>query len=169
MSHQQPIFEQGLFGKANGFVCNAWTESSNIVSMHEEGIAWAQAQVRAGSIETRFLAKLTAATPISANRWLYSGVALAITAAHGPTGITGSFGTFTLNAINLRELRNTASAADGSPLPSGASIGPVGSTWANSAWSTTVLEGYCEVTAAHDTSGGVFHWFDCPNPTRCGT
>jgi len=170
MSFQTPIFERGLFGKANGFVCNAWTESSNLVAQHEEGLAWAQRQVISGTVETRFLAKITAATPIGAtsNRWLYSGVALAITGAYLPTGISGNFGTFS-NAINLRELRNTSTTLDGSPIPTGGSAGPVGSTWSGAAWTTGSLEGYAEVVVANDTSGGVFYYFSEMNPTRCGT
>lgn len=169
MSHQVPIFDRGLFGKANSFVCNAWTESANLVGAHEEGLAWAQAQVRAGVVETRFLAKITTATSLAPNRWTYSGVALAITSAYAPTGISGTFGTFSGNAINLRELRNTSTTLDGAPIPTGASVGPFGSSWSGSAWTTSSLEGYCEIVAAYDTSGSVFYYFSEPNPTRCGT
>lgn len=166
MSYQQPIFDSGLFGKANRFVVNGWTDAAVAVSEHAEGLRWAQEQVRRATVQTRFLAKITAATVLATNRWTYDGGGLEITSGRAPAAAGGTFGTFT-GAINLRELRNTGSTVDGSPILAGTSIGPVGSSYSGTAWSTTALEGYVEITAAYDSSGGLLYWFDCPNPSRC--
>lgn len=168
MSHQVPIFESGLFGKANRFVTNAWTESASAVAANAEGLEWAQRQVVQEAVQTTYLAKITTATVLGTNRWRYDGVAFDITAAGAATVSTGTFGQFT-GALNIRELRNTAGVIDGSPLPTGASIGPVGSSWTGTVWSTTSLEGYVWITVAYDTGGNVLYWFDTPNPSRCGT
>lgn len=166
MSYQQPIFDSGLFGKANRFVVNGWTEAAVSVSEHSEGMRWAQDQVKRAQVQTRYLAKITTATVLAVNRWRYDGVALEITSAAGPSVASGTFGTFA-GAINLRELRNDGSTIDGSPIPAGASIGPVGSTYSGAAWSTSGLAGYVEMVVAYDSSGGLLYWFDCINPSRC--
>jgi len=168
MSYQQPIFDSGLFGKANRFVVNGWTDAAVAVSEHGEGIRWAQEQVRRAQVQTRFLARITTATALAANRWRYDGGGLDITSVADPAAASGTFGTFT-GAINLRELRNTATVLDGSPIPTGASVGPVGSSYSGSAWSTTALQGYVEMVVAYDTSGNLLYWFDAPNPTRCAS
>ena len=165
MTYQNPIFESGLFGKANDSVCNWWTETARIVSENAEGIRWAQQQVVRGGVTTRFLAKITSAEALAANRWTYSGTAFQITSSFGTSVPAGSFGTFS-SAVNLRELRNTATVIDGSPL-SNATIGPVGSSYVNDTWATTQLIGYVEMVADYNASGGLVYWFDCPNPSAC--
>jgi len=164
-SEQVPIFESGLFGKANSIVCNSWTDAARIVAENAEGIRWAQSQVVGGHITTRFLAKITSATALAANRWLYSGTAMQLTSTNATSVPTGSFGTFSA-AVNIRELRNTATLADGTLLDT-ASIGPVGSEYVDDAWKLTGLEGYVEMVADYNSSGGLVYWFDCVNPSVC--
>lgn len=169
MSFQRPIFENGLFGKANRFVCNTWTDSAEMVANNAEGIRWAQEQLAKASTPERWLAKITAATLISPNRWTYTFEPFTYSAARNPVALlAGTFGSGTA-AINIRETRNTASAVDGSPLPTGATVGPVGSDYFSGSWTTTPLAGYVEMHADYDSAGGVLYWFDAPNPTRCGT
>lgn len=165
VTYQNPIFEKGLFGAANESVCNWWTETSRIVSENTEGIRWAQQQVVGGHVTTRFLAKITSATLLAPNRWLYSGTAFQITSTYATSVPSGSFGTFS-SAVNIRELRNTATLADGSLLDS-ATIGPVGSEYVDDAWSLTGLAGYVEMVADYNSSGGLVYWFDCANPSAC--
>jgi hypothetical protein len=47
------------------------------------------------------------------------------------------------------------------------SIGPVGSKWNGSAWSTTGLEAKVMVYVVYNTAGKVYPFFDRPNPLRC--
>jgi hypothetical protein len=79
------------------------------------------------------------------------------------TGQAGS------GALNLREMNNTTILADGSPLASGVTIGPVGSTWGGSSWSTSSLTGIVEMNVEHKADGSVAYWFSSPNPGRCAT
>lgn len=165
VTYQNPIFEKGLFGAANESVCNWWTETSRIVSENTEGIRWAQQQVVGGHVTTRFLAKITSATLFAPNRWVYSGTAFHITSGFATAVPSGSFGTFN-SAVNLRELRNTTSQADGTALTY-MTIGPVGSEFLNDAWKTSNLAGYVEMVADYNSSGGLVYWFDCANPSAC--
>lgn len=169
MTYEWPIFTEGLFGKANASVCNAWTQSARIVLSSTEAIDWASRAKDAYVHPDRWLAKITAATLISGpgNRWSYtfepfeiSGTSSVAVAGTGQTG-TG--------ALNLREIVNTTTIADGSPLATGVTIGPVGSIYSGSAWSTTGLLGYVEMNTAHKADGSVLYWFSSPNPGRCAT
>ena len=168
MSYQTPIFESGLFGKANRFVCNGWTQSAQAVSANAEGIEWAQRQVVQGSVPERWLAKLTAATSIGSDRWSYTFEPFGINSINAPAGLisASTWGKGT-GALNLRELRNDGNQVDGSPKPSGSTIGPVGSVYSGSAWTITNLAGYVEIHLDYNTSGGVLYWFSEPNPVRC--
>ena len=169
MSYQTPIFESGLFGKANRFVCNGWTQSAQAVAANAEGLEWAQRQVVQGSVPERWLAKLTAATSIGADRWTYTFEPVAISSSNAPAALlTSTWGAGT-GAINIRELRNDGSQVDGSPKPSGSSIGPVGSVYASGAWTTSSLAGYVEIHLDYNTSGEVLFWFSEPNPVRCAS
>jgi hypothetical protein len=164
-SEQVPIFESGLFGKANSIVCNSWTDAARIVAENAEGIRWAQSQVVGGHVTLRFLAKITSATALAANRWTYAGTAMQLTSTNATSVPTGSFGTFSA-AVNIRELRNTTTLSDGTLLDT-ASIGPVGSEYVDNAWKLTGLEGYVEMVADYNSSGGLVYWFDCVNPSVC--
>ena len=167
MTFQAPIFNSGLFGKANEFVCNAWTEASRSVSASAEGIEWAQRQVAKSDLPDRWLAKVTAASSAGTNKWTYTFEPFVIDSGGAPASVSGTWGTGT-GAINIRELRNSGSEIDGSPIPAGASIGPFGSTWSGTAWSTTSLSGYTEMHSDYRSDGSVLFWFDGINPTRCG-
>lgn len=170
MTYQRPVFTGGgLFGKANRFVCNAWTDGAESVAEHAEGIRWSQQQVVRGSIPERWLAKITAATALAANRWHYTFVAAEITALRYGSVLNGTFGQGA-GAVNIREMTNNATTVDGSRIPTGATIGPVGSVYvAGTGWPITPLEAYVEMRLDYDASGGVLYWFDAPNPSECGT
>lgn len=165
MTFQAPIFNSGLIGKANEFVCNAWTDASRSVSANAEGIEWAQRQVLRQDVPERWLAKLTAATQIAANRWSYDFVQFAIDQSNLSVVVDGTFGTGS-GAINLRELANTATTVDGSAL-NGSTIGPVGSKVYNGNWMMNNLEGFVEMHSAYKTDGSVLFWFSSPNPVNC--
>lgn len=175
MSYQRPIFNSGLYGKANASVMNGFVDSAEAVFFNEEGLRWAQRQVVQGELQLTFLAKLTAATVLLPNRWEYVFEPFVIHTAAAfrvPTTLTAgtwgsSTGDATTKAVNLRELRNTATVIDGSALPGGASIGPVGSVYAGG-WATTSLEGYVFMHVDTDKQGNLVHWFDAPNPIDCG-
>ena len=177
MSYQAPIFESGLFGKANRFVCNGWTQSAQTVAQHAEGIEWAQQQLIKPDIPTRWLALITQATYLYPNRWSYTFEPFAIDTMVGVIPMTSvplvtqpagdkKWGVGQ-GAINLRELDNTSSIIDGSPLPSGASIGPVGSRDVNGTWLLVGLRGHVEINMDYRTDGQVLYWFSSPNPVKC--
>jgi hypothetical protein len=168
MTYQDPIFERGLFGKANAFVVNAWGNAARAASDYAEGMEWAQRQVVSGAVTETWLAKCTTATLLAPNRWRYAFEDFDITSAAAPLTNSNTFGEGT-QAINIRELRNTAGAIDGTPIPTGATVGPVGSVWNGTAWTTTNLEGYVWMHATYDTTGGTLFWFDTPNPVRCAS
>lgn len=169
MTYEWPIFTEGLFGKANASVCNAWTQSARIVLSSSEALDWATRAKDAYAQPERWLAQVTVAAAISGstNRWSYTFVPIIISGSTvsnlAGTGQAGS------GALNLREMRNTASLADGSPLASGMSIGPVGSVWGGSSWSTTLLTAIVEMNVEHKADGSVAYWFSSPNPGRCAT
>lgn len=168
MSTQRPIFQQGLLGAANREVCNLWTDGAEIARDGADALEWARAQMVGFRTSDAWLAKITSATLLSTNRWTYSGSAFNLDGSHAPIASTDSYGAFT-GALNLREIRNAAGVVDGSPLPAGASVGPVGSVWdtATSAWTTTGLAGYVWMRRAYRTNGADLVYFDTPNPGKC--
>lgn len=176
MSFQRPIFNKGIFGRANATVVNGWTDSAEMVSQNADGIAWASAQVVSGRIVETWLAKLLTALPIGANRWKYTfepfAIQLNANNAVPVTLVAGTFGA-TLDgqhhhhAFNIRELRNTAADIDGSPLNINTTIGPVGSSYAGNAWQLLGLSGYVHMHLEYDSEGRSLYWFDCPNPVQC--
>lgn len=169
MTYMRPRFEQGLFGSANKFVCNRWTDSSEFVAESTEGIRWAQSQLVQGNIVAQGLCEAVSATVLAANRWEYT-VRLWV-----PAAITGS----AIAAVtdprfdytkcrNLREEHNTATTVDGMDITAPAStIGPVGSTWTGTAWTTTSLQAKFVVSVVYDLGGNAYAFFDRPNPIRC--
>jgi hypothetical protein len=182
VSHQRPIFNTGLFGRANASVCNAWTDAADAVSQNADGIAWASEQVVRGSVPETWLAKLTSAVSLGTNRWKYvfepMTISLATNAATPQQLLAGTFGktpagpTHEQHAFNIRELRNTAAEIDGTVLATGQTIGPVGSTWTNlgggaAGWSLVNLAGYVLLHQEYSAEGLSLFWFDCVNPTRC--
>lgn len=176
MSYQRPIFNSGLYGKCNASVMNGFVDSAEAVFANEEGLRWAQRQVVQGELQLTFLAKLTAATVLAPNRWEYvfepythsSAATLRVPTTLTTTTWGSSTADPSTKAINIREARNTATVIDGSALPAGASIGPVGSTYA-AGWTTTSLAGYVWMHVEYDKDGGILHWFDAPNPIDCGS
>lgn len=176
MSFQRPIFNKGIFGRANATVVNGWTDSAEIVSQNADGIAWASSQVVTGRIVETWLAKVLTAIPIGTYRWKYTfepfSISLNGTDAVPTQLIAGTFGS-TLDgqhhhhAFNIRELRNNPGEIDGTPLNIGTTIGPVGSTYNGSAWLLGGLSGYVHMHLEYDSAGRSLYWFDCPNPVQC--
>lgn len=176
MSFKRPIFSArglpGAFGKANGEVCNLWTESAVAVRDNAEGIAWATAQLVQGRAVKSSLCELLSATLVTPNRWSYQ-VRIWIPPEIG--GITpGSDARFTYAvAWNLREYHNSATMVDGTDVNLPAStFGPVGSHWdpalgASGAWTITELEAKVHLYVAYSTAGKAWPYFDRPNPFRC--
>ena len=167
MTYEWPTFTEGLFGKANASVCNAWTQSARIVLSSSEALDWANRTKDAFAQPERYLAKVTVAAVISSNRWSYTFVPIIIsgttTANLSGTGQAGS------GALNLREIYNTSLLVDMSPLPTGATIGPVGSDFNGTVWPTTPLTAIVEMNVEHKADGSVAYWFSSPNPGRCAT
>lgn len=167
MSVNRPNFRVGLFGMARHEACNSWTDAAAELADKAEGLDAAQQGVVGYEVPTTYLAKMTSASTIggTTNRWLYSGVAIVVDGTT-PEAMSDSFGLVT-DAINIREFRNDSTTIDGSPIPSGASVGPVGSSWVDSAWTTSSMAGYVWIHREYKKDGSALYWFDTPNPSRC--
>lgn len=171
MSHQRPIFQSGLFGKANQIVLNNLLEVADTVQQYQAGLINSQG----GILEDRqvvrsFLARLNSATSLGAltYRWTYSGVPWVFGTNQGEA-VNDSSDQFT-GAINLRELFNVLNPVDGmDPTAPPVSVGPVGSTYTGSnTWSITNLQAVVVMYVTVDKFGNVVRYFDRPNPVRCG-
>lgn len=187
MSFQRPIFNNGLFGKANASVCNGWTEATQTVNDNADGIAWAQRQVVHGMQRSTWLAKLTEATLFAPGRWRYKFVPFTINASTGAPvplveSVPGVFeATFGKNggtdphelAYNLREITNDGVRSDGSTLGVNVTMGPVGSSYDlqqnPAAWRTTNLTGYVQMHVEYDAEGKTLYWFSEQNPVHCNS
>lgn len=168
MSKHDPIFQRQINGAASREWANRLTQAGGLVdesrTLLEDGLM----RMFQGGIPVCWLAKGTAASAISgaSNRWTYDGQVLIIDGT-SPDTTSDQFGVFA-GAINIRELRNTSTHVDGSEIPTGASIGPVGSVYSGGAWTTSSLAGYFQLHASYKKDGSVLFWFDAPNPMRCG-
>jgi hypothetical protein len=171
MSNQRPIFNSGLYGKANRTVMNAFMDSADTLAANQGAIDWAYRASMPEPFATRtFLARIQTATVITANcRWSYAGTeAVLLSASPWHEIVTGSNYDFT-GALNLRELFNTSGTdIDGMDISTPAStVGPVGSAYASAAWGTTGLEALVVMTMSYTKTGTVSYYFDRPNPIRC--
>lgn len=171
MSNQRPIFNSGLYGKANRTVMNAFMESADTLAANQGAIDWAYRASMPEPFATRtFLARIQTATVITANcRWSYAGTeAVLLSASPWHEIVTGSNYDFT-GALNLRELFNVSGTdIDGMDISSPAStVGPVGSAYVGAAWGTTGLEALVVMTMSYTKTGEVSYYFDRPNPIRC--
>lgn len=168
MSHQRPIFQSGLFGKANQIVLNNLLDVADTVQQYQAGLINSQG----GILEDRqvvrsFLAKLSTATPIGSYRWSYAGKKCVF--SFGSTTVVNDSADDFSGALNLRELFNTTNPVDGmNPTEPDVSVGPVGSTYSGcNEWSTANLEAVVVMYVTVSTNGSVVYYFDRPNPVRC--
>jgi len=173
MAFQNPIFNGNLYGGLTRFAMNGFAQTQRVATANAAGIKFAQMEAFAKAPTKSVLVSINTATLYSDNRWTYA------VEIWFPTPITGGgivvptidkSGTYAA-AINLREWHNTLTLVDGMNIlasPS-ATIGPVGGEFNNNtnSWSTTNLKAKVELHVCHDSSGGVFAYFDRPNPVRC--
>ena len=172
MTYMDPIFSQGLMGKANSHVCNAWTNAARFAQSSAEAVDWAQQQARRPLVMARALCQITNASviPGKVNQWNYT---IRLWDVPPPSGTGGYFPPAdtwftTTTCKNLREYWNDITNVDGMNLSSPpASIGPVGSFWTGTHWTTSELRAHAEVSIVYDTSGAAYFYFDRPNPMRC--
>lgn len=116
----------------------------------------------------RFLAKLTAAEPIDGedNQWTYTGQAAVRKSDGTAVLVEDEWGLFE-NGINLDEYGNTATVVAGCPLPTGATIGPVGSTLVEGTWTTEGLDALVMVDVDYLEDGSPVVFFSRANPGAC--
>lgn len=171
MTWHRPNFRQGLFGAANRVVTNGWTDASEMVAENAEGIRAAQRSLVQPQIVSSHLCEVVSAASLASNRWTYT-VKVWIPPSIAGSGLSPqqddrfNFST----CRNLREEHNTATTADGMDLTNPATtIGPVGSNWSGSAWTTTSLAAKVLVHVVYDAGGNAYAFFDRPNPVRCTT
>ena len=117
-------------------------------------------------VVARFIGKVIEATALDDNRYLYSGES-ALVAGTEMELVGDESGVFE-DALNLREMNNTADIVDNTPLPDGASVGPVGSTWTGSSWTTTGLSAYVEVLVVYKKDGSLGYFINEQMPVICG-
>lgn len=171
MSNQRPIFNSGLYGKANRTVMNAFMDSADTLAANQSAIDYAYRASMPEPMQSRtFLARITTASSlIGGAQWSYSGTeAVMLNATPWVESVSGTGNTFS-GAMNLRELFNTGSTyIDGMSLASpSATVGPVGSHWDGTAWTTGSLEAVTIMTVSVCKNGIVTYYFDRPNPMRC--
>lgn len=173
MSWARPIFNSGLYGRANRAVVNSWSRGSSLAQDNEETFQWARRAMKAGNVWDMGLVLIQSATLISGanpHRWRYSVVAAYPDNPDGLAGVTlptEKRRTYT-KAYNLREWFNTALLVDTMPVNAPAiTIGPVGSTYTAGAWPTTELTALVQLFVTRDRAGKPFPFFDRPNPVRC--
>jgi hypothetical protein len=170
MSNQRPIFNSGLYGKANRTVMNAFMDSADALAANQPAIDYAYRASMPEAFATRtFLARIQTATLITAGRWSYAGTeAVLLSASPWHENVTGTQYDFT-GALNLREIFNTSGTdIDGMDFTTPAStVGPVGSSYVSAAWATTSLEALVIMTVSYTKTGAVSYYFDRPNPMRC--
>jgi len=170
MSNQRPIFNSGLYGKANRTVMNAFMDSADALAANQPAIDYAYRASMPEPFATRtFLARIQTATAITAGRWSYAGTeAVLLSASPWHETVTGTQYDFT-GALNLREIFNTSGTdIDGMDLTTPAStVGPVGSAYVSAAWGTTSLEALVIMTVSYTKTGAISYYFDRPNPLRC--
>lgn len=177
MSHQRPIFQNGLYGKANQIVMNGLLDAADAVVANSPGIYAAQQLLLEQRQSLRcFLARLETATAVGGlpgqyHTWTYAGRPWVL--SHLGVGSPGSFVNDSADAfsaaINLRELFNYDNPLDGmDPSAPGVVAGPVGSKWmAANVWSTANLQAVVLMYTTTTSNGTPIYFFDRPNPVRC--
>ena len=171
MSYSQPLFHGGMYGKANAVVCNGWQQAANATNRFGEAMRWADDAMARGQVVTSALCEITAAALMggNVNRWTYSvqlwtpppplGAGIAV-----PTDARFTYTT----CRNLREEYNDSAYVDGMSTSSPIiSIGPVGSEWNGTVWTTTNLKAKVMVYVVYNSAGNPYPFFDRPNPLRC--
>lgn len=172
MSYHVPRFNQGLFGKANAFVTNGWTQAAEMVQQRGEAIDWAHGEmVKPRALWQELISVESAAVIAGATyRWTYS---VKLWFPESPTGAAGvpdkNDTRFSYSAAyNLREWHNSATFLDGmDPGNPSVIVGPVGSQWGGGAFTTTGLKAKTLAWVAMDRAGKPVCFFDRPNPVRC--
>jgi len=170
MSNQRPIFNAGLYGKANRVVMNDMMDGTEFTQNNQFATEYAYRASMPNPYEPRkFLARLTTATAISGGRWSYAGTAAVMLVSSPYSEIISAGGETFTGAINLREVFNSSGTdIDGMNFTSpAATVGPVGSFFDVSAWATTGLEALVEITVVYAKTGEPMFYFDRPNPLRC--
>lgn len=173
MSHQRPIFNSGIYGKANQVVMNTLLEAADAVQIHSAGLEWAQMNSAPEGPQPRmFLARLSTATSLGAltYRWTYAGQAAVLDASNSVSALLVNDSSLQFSgAINLRELFNVNNPVDGmDPNAPQVTVGPVGATYqGNNLWSFDELEAAVVMYAFFLTNGSPVLYFDRPNPVRC--
>lgn len=127
MSYYAPIVERGI-GRVSGRALNAVVDSAEWTRERRDSVDRLLAATQPDSLGT-FLARVTSATLLSANRWTYTLEHHDLTAAvasqaHADTAITS------FTAYNLYEIEHSATGAlgDGSValhIPAGFAVVPV--------------------------------------------
>lgn len=178
MSFQRPIFDLGLYGKANHEFLNGLSDTRDFVLQNFEAIRWADLEMRKCPNEIRwFLGVARTAHPMAGqtNRWTYDGYPIVTSPVSGSQypqmnweASNGQEDQFK-NAINLREMFNDANFVDGVSTTN-LSVGPVGSQKLTSgAWSTSELKNIVVMGTFLNKDGSPLYFFSAPNAIACNS
>jgi hypothetical protein len=172
VSYQRPKFTQGVYGGLTRPVMQDMQRAGDVIRDQAGGdaIAWANTRRMEGNSVSMGLVEITGATLISgaSYRWNYS-VKLWHPAGAGGITLPSTDSRFTYtNALNLRELYNTATLVDGVTVNATPTdqFGPVGSYFTGGAWATQ-YSARVQLFVVYNTAGAAWPYFDRPNPYRC--
>lgn len=176
MSHQRPIFNGNLYGKANRVVMNDLMGVRDRVRRTETAVEWATTQLQPALHDmSSFLAMITGWTTVTGNtmRWRYSfkRAVRQVQANVITVDNANDDATYEYLAINLYEFRNSDSGAgrdqDGPLNDPNRTVGPVGSDWTGSYWAAGDVPQPVIMHKVYVASGDIGYVFSHPNPVRC--
>jgi len=173
VSHQRPIFNGNLLGKANRIVMNGLVDTADYVGRNRSAVDWAASQLQPDLFDmSSFMATLLGALPLTGNsaRWAYKfkrssreGVSNIVQVAQAEDDFTNSF-----MALNLYEFNNTSAGDQDGPFSAPLRvIGPVGSSWTGLNFTTADFNQPVIMHKTYRTDGEVAYVFSHPNPVRC--
>lgn len=173
MSYQRPKFTSSVYGGLTRPVMQDMQRAGDVIrdQAGAEAITWANRERMSARSVSMGLVELVSATAIggAAYRWNYT-VRLWHPAGAGGITLPGTDSRFTYsNAINLRELHNTATRVDGVTINAAPTdqFGAVGAVFSGGTWSNGELLAKVQLFVVYDTAGAAWPYFDRPNPYRC--
>lgn len=176
MSHQRPIFNGNLIGKANRVVMNGLLDQADYVGRNHGPVDWARMQMRPGAHDMApFLAMITGWVVVPAHtiRWRYTFKRAVRENLADVVKINNAEDDLDLEpiAINLYEYRNVSLPAeadqDGPLAVPNRTVGPVGAKHTGATWVPDTTEQPVIMFKVYTKEGDIGYVFSHPNPVAC--
>lgn len=178
VSHQRPIFNGNLYGKANRVVMNDLMGVRDRVRRTETAIEWATTQLQPPLHDmSSFLAMITGWSTVTGNtmRWRYSFKRAVRQLQANVIAIDNADDDLASDyiAINLYEFKNNDTFLgvgrdqDGPLNDPYRTVGPVGADWTGSYWANPDIPQPVIMHKVYIASGDIGYVFSHPNPVRC--